>query len=911
MKSKSWFVIAATIAAAQCAHCTALAAPPPPIHVQGRHFVDDRGNCVRMGGVMQSINSYFNDNEWGWGSDDHLIPRMLEYYDKTTKALTDRSQGCYANMVRLTDDGWWTQDDNLKPSKDAPHFYACDWSKYDRYVEKVLVPVTTNAVAHGLYVIIRPSYNTPGDTKVGDDYQKHLLKEWEHLAANKVLQKLAGRVLFELENEPIKIEPREGMPRESALAEYMQPMIDVIRAKGFKGPILAPGLYWQSNFEDYAKYPLRDDNLGYAVHAYPGWYDQNDDNADVEKFLARFRQLVPVADFAPIVVTEVDWSPIKPGKGKNNEFGQWVPENWGTWGTGSSSKWGRAYIGAIERLGNVSTLAGDARVLFEVKKYLETGKFELRFGGEKECCAAAFAQLFRKWANAPKRKAPKSATFRNPVILADCPDPSMCRAGDYVYMVTTTMHFMPGAPVMRSKDMVHWEIVSYIFDGIDSPEYSFEAENGKTGYGAGQWATSIVHHKGKFYAWFIVNDVGGFMYTADRPEGPWRLLSRGPYLHDGSLVFDDDGRVYVFHGSGHVTEMKEDLTGAKPGGLDRQLFERGEETALLEGSAAFKKDGYYYLMMVSCFLPNHPRREVCYRSKSLDGEWEKKVILETEFENWGGVGQGCVVECPDGKWRAMVFQDRGGLGRIPCLMGVTWKDGWPILGNREGKIPSDFTKPYPSLSGIVGSDGFKKKTLDLRWQWNHNPLDGAWSLVERPGWMRLKAQKVAPNIFLARNTLTQRMIGPQCEGEIRMDVSRMKDGDRAGLAAFQSDSAVLAVVCEDGRKRLVMSEEKSVFEEGRRNPRAEVSEKESVALSSDIVYLRIRTDFRPGQDWAEMDWSPDRKTWCRIGTRFPLRFDWTRMFVGSRFAIFCYPTKSPGGYVDVDYFRFSCEGHEK
>jgi hypothetical protein len=317
------------------------------------------------------------------------------------------------------------------------------------------------------------------------------------------------------------------------------------------------------------------------VHAYPGWYDQNDDNADVEKFLARFRQLVPVADFAPIVVTEVDWSPIKPGKGKNNEFGQWVPENWGTWGTGSSSKWGRAYIGAIERLGNVSTLAGDARVLFEVKKYLETGKFELRFGGEKECSAAAFAELFRKWANTPKRKAPKSATFRNPVILADCPDPSMCRAGDYIYMVTTTMHFMPGAPVMRSKDMVHWEIVSYIFDGIDSPEYSFEAENGKTGYGAGQWATSIVHHKGKFYAWFIVNDVGGFMYTADRPEGPWRLLSRGPYLHDGSLVFDDDGRVYVFHGSGHVTEMKEDLTGAKPGGLDRQLFERGEETALL------------------------------------------------------------------------------------------------------------------------------------------------------------------------------------------------------------------------------------------------------------------------------------------------------------------------------------------
>ena len=506
----------------------------------------------------------------------------------------------------------------------------------------------------------------------------------------------------------------------------------------------------------------------------------------------------------------------------------------------------------------------------------------------------------------------RRATFRNPVIYADCPDPTMCRAGEYVYLVTTTMFYMPGAPVMRSKDMIHWEIVSYIFDGIDAPEYAFAAPDGRTGYGAGQWATSLVHHDGKFYAWFIVNGAGGFLYTADRAEGPWRLLSRGAHLHDGSLVFDDDGRVYVFHGSGRVTELKADLTGVRPGGLDRQLFERGEETSLLEGSAAFKKDGYYYLMMVSAFLPDHPRREVCYRSKSLTGEWEKKVILETEFEDWGGVGQGCVVECPDGKWRALVFQDRGGIGRTPCLMDVTWKDGWPMLGDADGRIPNDVTRPYPSLAGLVGSDEFERTALDLRWQWNHNPLDGAWSLAARPGWLRLTAGAVAPNLFLARNTLTQRMVAPRCTGEIRLDVSGMKDGDRAGLAAFQSDSAVLAVVCAGGRKRLVMSEEKSVFDAGpgRRHPRAEVAEKESVELTSDCVYLRVRADFRPHQDWAEMDWSADGRSWRRIGTRVPLHFDWQRFFTGSRFAIFCYPTKTPGGHVDVDYFHFACDEHD-
>lgn len=368
--------------------------------------------------------------------------------------------------------------------------------------------------------------------------------------------------------------------------------------------------------------------------------------------------------------------------------------------------------------------------------------------------------------------------YRNPVIYADCPDPAMCRYGDSIYMVSTTMHFVPGAPVMRSKDMVHWQTVSYIFDRFDfGPQYSLE--DGKTAYGGGQWVTSLVHHDGKFYAWFIANGSGGFVYTADRPEGPWKLLTRAPHLHDGLLLFDDDARVYVFHGSGRVTELEKNLAFVKKGGLDRQLFELGEETALLEGSAAFKKDGYYYLMMVSAYLPDHPRREVCYRSRSLTGEWEKKVILETESESYGGVGQGCVVECPDGKWRALVFQDRGGIGRVPMLMDVTWKDGWPMLGDKDGKIPTDVTLPYPDISGIVANDDFESET----------------------------------------------------------------------------------------------------------------------------IYLRIRTDFRAGLDWAELDWSLDGKSWKRIGPRVGLDFDWQRLFVGSRFAIFCYPGKGEGGHVDIDFFR--------
>ena len=183
------------------------------------------------------------------------------------------------------------------------------------------------------------------------------------------------------------------------------------------------------------------------------------------------------------------------------------------------------------------------------------------------------------------------------------------------------------------------------------------------------------------------------------------------------------------------------------------------------------------------------------------------------------------------------------------------------------------------------------------------PESPEWSLSERPGWLRLKARRPADNIFLARNTLTQRMVAPACFGEIKMDVSKMKNGDHAGLAAFQSDSALLSVVMENGGKRLVMSEQKSVFGNGRQIKNVETVERESVPLTSDVVYMRIRADFRPGQDWAEADWSTDGRSWRRIGARFPLRFDWQRLFVGSRFALFCYSHEPSGGSVDFDYFR--------
>ena len=212
-----------------------------------------------------------------------------------------------------------------------------------------------------------------------------------------------------------------------------------------------------------------------------------------------------------------------------------------------------------------------------------------------------------------------SAIVRNPMIWADVPDPDVIRVGEYYYMVTTTMHLMPGAPIMRSKDFSNWETVGYLFDRLtDSPKYDME---GGTVYGRGQWATSLKYHKGTFYALFAPNDnLGGDTYimTSKDAAGPWKIHSRLRHFHDASLFFDDDDRVYVIYGTGEMCELTSDLQGVVPGSECRIFQREPDETGLLEGSRFIKHDGKYYLLMIShVWAPGRYRRQVCYRADDI------------------------------------------------------------------------------------------------------------------------------------------------------------------------------------------------------------------------------------------------------------------------------------------------------
>ncbi|MCQ2228287.1 MAG: glycoside hydrolase 43 family protein [Bacteroidales bacterium] len=507
------------------------------------------------------------------------------------------------------------------------------------------------------------------------------------------------------------------------------------------------------------------------------------------------------------------------------------------------------------------------------------------------------------------KQAQEETTYRNPIINADVPDMTLCRVGDYYYMVSTTMHLMPGGPVMRSSDMMHWETISYLFDKIEDGD-RYDLIDGSA-YGQGQWASSMRYHNGRFYVWFTANGAPhkGFIFSSEKAEGPWELIARPPHFHDGSLFFDDDDRVYICCEQGHLVELSADLQGVKEGGVDTVLFQRDEEekTSLLEGSNMFKYDGRYYIMMISMdwSIPGRVRREVCYRADNIMGPYEKKVILETPFETYGGVGQGAIVDGKNGEWYGLIFQDRGGIGRVPCLMPCRWIDGWPMLGDENGKVPSDLAKAHIFQKGVYGSDDFSGDKLSLLWQWNHNPVDSAWSLTERDGYLRLHTARVVDNIFVAPNTLTQRMAGPKCTGVVKLDVSNMKDGDKAGFAAYNGDSGVLTVQRgENGGYLLTLSEEKSIFDREKNVVGNDMTVLFAVPFDSNEIYLKIDGDFTPDNDWATFSYSLDGVTWNSVGKPIKMVFDYRRMFMGSKFAIFNYATKALGGYIDVDKFDY-------
>lgn len=497
----------------------------------------------------------------------------------------------------------------------------------------------------------------------------------------------------------------------------------------------------------------------------------------------------------------------------------------------------------------------------------------------------------------------------NPLTYTDIPDNDVIRVGDDFYMVSTTMFLCPGAPIMHSKDLVHWRIVNYIYDYLADDDI-YNLRNGKNAHGKGQWATTLRYRDGVYYALFIANDQHKtYVYrTTDIMNGKWeRNEIEGAFFHDASLLFDNDGRVYVVYGNGElrITELTTDLRAVKQGGVNQILISTPRQGFGLRAEGAhFYHIGDYYYVIVIDWPSGQPRTERCFRSKTLLGEYESKIILQGAFDGRGdGVAQGAIFDTPRGDWYSVMFQDHGAVGRVPTLQPLTWIDGWPMLGD-NGKPVKEFDvklAPYGE-DHVWASDEFTYKSnddLDLVWQWNHKPINTDWSVTARKGWLRLTTSQLATSIFNARNTLTQRTVGPRCIDETMLDASGMKPGDRAGLCAFMSNYCSIGVEVDDAGQRFIVATSG--------NQRGS-NEELRVPLKGKKAWLRIKYVFTPqaddtcGPDKAFMSYSTDGKKWIDVDYQLQMRYT-LDLFIGYKAALYNYPTKQVGGHADFDYFH--------
>jgi alpha-glucosidase len=490
----------------------------------------------------------------------------------------------------------------------------------------------------------------------------------------------------------------------------------------------------------------------------------------------------------------------------------------------------------------------------------------------------------------------------NPIIFADVPDMSIIRVNTTYYMSSTTMHMSPGVPVMKSNDLVNWKLVNYAYDTLADID-ELNLANGKSIYGRGSWASSFRYHNGIYYVSTFAQTTGKtYIYSTKNIEkGPWKRASFAPSFHDHSLFFDDDGKVYLLYGAGklRLIELNEDVSGVKPGGIDQVVVENASAPAGTninlgaEGSQLYKINGKYYLFNIT-WPRGGMRTVVIHRADKITGPYEGRLGLQDL-----GVAQGGLIDTPNGDWYAYLFRDFGSVGRIPYLVPVKWEDGWPVLGV-DGKVPELLNLPASKglIPGIVASDEFTRKpgepVLPLVWQWNHNPDNKLWSLTQRKGYLRLNTGRTDTSFVLARNTLTQRTIGPTCTGTTKVDVSHLEEGDFAGLVLLQRKYGLVGVKINEGSKSIVMVSAES--------GRAE--EMQRIPLSQNTIYFKAECNFTNKKDLANFFYSLDGKSWISIGPELKMSYTLPH-FMGYRFGLFNYATKNTGGYADFDFFRIA------
>lgn len=518
-------------------------------------------------------------------------------------------------------------------------------------------------------------------------------------------------------------------------------------------------------------------------------------------------------------------------------------------------------------------------------------------------------------------------TFRNPVIPGFYPDPSICRAGDDYYLITSSFEYFPGVPIFHSRDLVHWQQIGHI---LDRPS---QLNLDDVGPSAGIYAPTIRYHDGRFYMVTTlrrpapegVHDIN-FVVTAEDPAGPWSdpvSLIEDPGIIDPSLFFDDDGRAW-YVANRRIKDQPyvgyRDIWLKEFDTATLQLT--GEETLLWNGAVKgaqapeaphiYKVDGTYYLVLAEAGT-FHDHAVTIARSDTITGPYEgnprNPILTHRHLGNAYPItnpGHVDFIETKNGEWWLVALASRpyGGyyynLGRETFLARVIWEDGWPIVNPGKGCIEFEQTAPdlpaHP-VPSLPACDHFDVPSLAYCWNFIRTPRTAFWSLTERPGHLRLKLRPERLSDIANPSFVGRRQTNINFAVRTSMTFTPDASNEEAGVVLLQNNNNHFRFVCvrhEDGRAEMQLI----------RRMRAEEVCLGTCPVSSDTHYLKVEAI---GQDYAFYH-ADTPEAWVPVAENVDGRVLSTQVaggFVGTMIGMYGSSNGSPSDTVaDFDYFEY-------
>ncbi len=501
-------------------------------------------------------------------------------------------------------------------------------------------------------------------------------------------------------------------------------------------------------------------------------------------------------------------------------------------------------------------------------------------------------------------------TFKNPIVFADYSDPDVIRVGDTYYMTASSFNYIPGLPILTSKDLVNWKLVNYALDKIDYPKYDTPQ------HAKGVWAPAIRYHNGRFYIYYGMPDEGFFMVSTTDPLGKWDdpvLVLEGKGLIDSCPFWDDDGKAYLIHGyaksrigfKSYLGIFEMNAEGTKAITEDHLLYNGVETQPTIEGPKVYKRNGYYYI-----FAPAGGVKtgwQTVLRSTNIYGPYEEKIVMHQGNSPVNGPHQGGLVDTPNGDEWFIHFQDRGAYGRIVHMQPVTWENDWPIIGINAkdgcGEPCMVHAKPNAGVDevpvSLKASDNFDGEGLDLMWQWLGNAKESFCSLKERPGFLRLYCLNPSgaeePILWGNANVLTQKLVCPDFRAVSVMEIGGLTEGEQGGMVMMGGHYAYLAVRNIEGKNTLILAE--AYDDENGMKERV----KELKVLPDDLQKVYFAFEMKEQQPAPEfkMFYSLDGENYVETATEFvPSDHTWVGAKIGLFAGTSCKEEKR--GYVDFE-----------